>query len=80
MFTCNITHPDICMRFMTRFANGPRGDNIGFHEIPYWHGVPLQPDDLLGTPQSDGCVRQSTADAQFMWDFAPGGTKVVVIA
>ena len=33
-FTCNIDHPNICMRFMVRFAHGPLGDNIGFHEIP----------------------------------------------
>jgi len=30
-FTCNIDHPNICMRFMVRFAHGPLGDNIGFH-------------------------------------------------
>ena len=77
-FTCNIDHPDICMRFMVRFAQGPLGDNIGFHEIPRKDGVPIQSDAQLGLPLSGGCVRQSTADAMFMWDFAGIGTTVVV--
>lgn len=77
-FTCNIDHPNICMRFMVRFAHGPLGDNIGFHEIPRKDGVPIESDAQLGQPLSGGCVRQSTADAMFMWDFAGIGTTVVV--
>jgi hypothetical protein len=77
-FTCNIDHPDICMRFMVRFAQGPLGDNIGFHEIPRKDGVPIESDAQLGLPLSGGCVRQSTADAMFMWDFAGIGMTVVV--
>ena len=77
-FTCNVDHPNICMRFMVRFAHGPLGDNIGFHEIPRKDGVPIQSDAQLGLPLSGGCVRQSTADAMFMWDFAGVGTTVVV--
>ena len=41
-FTCNIDHPNICMRMMVRFAHGPKGDNIGFHEIPKKDGVPIR--------------------------------------
>jgi hypothetical protein len=78
-FTCNIDHPNICMRFMVRFAHGPQGDNIGFHEIPRENGVPIQSDAQLGQALSGGCVRQSTADAIFMWDFAGIGTTVVVV-
>jgi hypothetical protein len=77
-FTCNIDHPNICMRFMVRFAHGPKGDNIGFHEIPKENGVPIEADAQLGQALSGGCVRQATADAMFMWDFAPIGTTVVV--
>lgn len=77
-FTCNIDHPNICMRFMVRFAHGPLGDNIGFHEIPKRDGVPIQSDAQLGQALSGGCVRQATADAIFMWDFAGIGTTVVV--
>ncbi len=77
-FTCNIDHPNICMRFMVRFAQGPQGDNIGFHEIPKRDGVPIQSDAQLGQALSGGCVRQATADAVLMWDFAAIGTTVVV--
>jgi hypothetical protein len=78
-YTCNIDHPDTCMRWMVRFTRGPSGDNIGFHEIPRTNGRPLQSDSQLGQALSSGCVRQSTADAQFMWGFAAIGTVVVVI-
>jgi lipoprotein-anchoring transpeptidase ErfK/SrfK len=78
-YTCNIDHPNICMRFMVRFAHGPKGDNIGFHEIPRENGVPIQSDAQLGQALSGGCVRQATADAMFMWDFAGIGTTVVVV-
>lgn len=78
-YTCSITHPNVCMRWMVRFARGPRGDNIGFHEIPRNNGVPVQSDAQLGLPLSGGCVRQSTADAWFMWNWAGIGTEVVVI-
>jgi hypothetical protein len=77
-FTCNIDHPNICMRFMVRFTHGPSGDNIGFHEIPRRDGVPIQSDAQLGQALSGGCVRQATADAEYMWAFAGIGTTVVV--
>ena len=77
-YTCNIDHPNICMRFMVRFAHGPKGDNIGFHEIPKENGVPIESDAQLGQALSGGCVRQASADAIFMWDFAGIGTTVVV--
>ncbi|MEO5901247.1 MAG: L,D-transpeptidase, partial [Ilumatobacteraceae bacterium] len=68
-FTCAIGNSQTCMRFMVRFAHGPEGDNIGFHEIPKNNGRPLQSDSQLGTPLSHGCVRQATADAEAMWAF-----------
>ena len=77
-FTCNIDHPNICMRFMVRFTHGPDGDNIGFHEIPKRDGVPIQSEGQLGQALSGGCVRQATADAEYMWAFAGIGTTVVV--
>jgi lipoprotein-anchoring transpeptidase ErfK/SrfK len=81
MYTCNIKHPNICWRFMVRFAKGgDDGDNIGFHEIPKKDGVPVQTVAQLGQPLSGGCVRQATPDAIYMWDWAPVGTKVVVLA
>ena len=79
-FTCNIKDPTICWRYMVRFTVGPDGDNIGFHEIPNKNGRPVQTISQLGTALSGGCVRQATPDAQWMWDWAPVGTKVVVLA
>ena len=64
---------------MTRFALGPAGGNIGFHEIPTKNGKPLQTEDQLGTFQGSGCLRLSIEDAKFIFKFAKSGTKVVVI-
>lgn len=73
--------PSVTMRFMTRFAFGPQGGNIGLHEIPRRKGIPLEPDVQLGGSVfvSGGCVRASTADAQFVYGWAPVGTRVVVV-
>ena len=38
-----------------------------------------QTDAELGTRLSGGCQRQANLDADFMWDFAQIGTKVVVL-
>jgi lipoprotein-anchoring transpeptidase ErfK/SrfK len=80
MNTCNIKKPWICWRYMVRFAyGGDEGDNIGFHEIPKENGVPVQSESQLGIPLSGGCVRQRTEDAVYIWNWAPVGTKVVVL-
>jgi lipoprotein-anchoring transpeptidase ErfK/SrfK len=80
-YTCNINNPHICWRYMVRFTKGPSGDNIGFHEIPtnLRTGYRLQSESQLGLALSGGCVRQATPDAIFMWNWAPIGTKVVVL-
>jgi lipoprotein-anchoring transpeptidase ErfK/SrfK len=66
---------------MVRFTKGPGGDNIGFHEIPTNNqtGYKLQSISQLGQALSGGCVRQAPSDAAYMWDWAPIGTKVVVL-
>ena len=64
---------------MVRFAHGPNAA-IGFHDIPVLDGAKVQTRDQLGTPQSHGCIRQLRADAKALWDFAPVGTTVVVVA
>jgi hypothetical protein len=68
------------MQYFVRFTKGPEGGAIGFHTIPTKNGVALQKQSQLGTPQSHGCIRQRTKDAIALWDFAPIGTKVVVVA
>jgi hypothetical protein len=67
------------MRYMVRFAHGERAA-IGFHDIPVLDGEKVQTLDELGTPQSHGCIRQRRVDAKALWDFAPVGTTVVVLA
>ena len=66
------------MQYMVRFAHGPHAA-IGFHDIPMLHGRLVQTRADLGTPQSHGCIRQWRPDARALWQFAPVGTKVVVV-
>lgn len=66
------------MKYMVRFAHGGRAA-IGFHDIPIKRGKLVQTRAELGTPQSHGCIRQLRRDAKALWDFAPSGTKVVVL-
>lgn len=67
------------MRWFVRFAHGDNAA-IGFHDIPVSDGEPVQTRRQLGTPLSHGCIRQRSADARALWDFAPLGTTVVVTA
>ena len=78
-YTYALSNPTIKWGYMVRFAKGPSGDNIGFHEIPTQYGYPVQSVSQLGTPLSGGCVRQAVPDAIWMWNWAYIGTKVVVI-
>jgi L,D-transpeptidase-like protein len=68
------------MQYFVRFTQGPTGAAIGFHTIPTKNGTPLQTQAQLGSPESHGCIRQATPDAIALWDFAPVGTPVVVVA
>lgn len=54
---------------------------IGFHGIPRHvaDNSRYMTDAELGTRLSGGCQRQADLDANFMWDFAQIGTKVVVL-
>ena len=73
-------HDDITMKYMVRFA---QGENlaIGFHAIPNdASGAPLQSEEQLGEYHSAGCVRQSLRHAAFLYEWAPEGTPVVVLA
>ncbi len=67
------------MKYMVRFTHGDNAA-IGFHDIPVLDGDRVQSRADLGTPQSHGCIRQWRPDARALWDFAPVGTKVVVVA
>lgn len=64
---------------MIRWLQTERG-HIGFHGIPIRvsDGQEYQTEAELGTRLSGGCQRQSNRDAEFLWHFAPEGTRVVV--
>ncbi len=68
------------MEYFARFTQGPTGAAIGFHTIPTKNGHPLQTVMQLGSAQSHGCIREWRPDAIALWQFAPNGTKVVVVA
>jgi peptidoglycan hydrolase-like protein with peptidoglycan-binding domain len=55
--------------------------HLGFHAIPIRRsdGSRYQTEEELGTRLSGGCQRQADLDAQFLWNFAPVGTTVVVV-
>ncbi len=67
------------MEYFVRFTRGKNAP-IGFHSIPTKDGTPLQKVSQLGTPQSHGCIRARLADAKRLYEFAPAGTDVVVVA
>jgi lipoprotein-anchoring transpeptidase ErfK/SrfK len=69
----------VTFRYMTRFAIGRNGGNIGFHEIPTRNGKIMQTVDELGTFKGSGCLRSSTQDARFIYQWATLGTKVIVV-
>ena len=71
--------PGATFRYMTRFALGPHGGNVGFHEIPLRYGRPLQTVEQLGQFLSQGCLRSATADALFIFNWAKAGTPVIVV-
>ena len=69
----------VTFRYMTRFAIGRNGGNVGFHEIPTRNGKVMQAVDELGTFKGSGCLRSSTEDARFIYQWSTLGTKVVVV-
>lgn len=75
-------NPGERMRWMVRFTKGRRGDNIGFHGIPFrvtaTGEVPL-PTPVGVAPSSHGCVRSRNADAKWLFDNMPLGTRVRVV-
>jgi len=73
----------ITMKHMVRFVRPNTWGNkwsYGFHSIPrYSNGTPLQTEAQLGTFRSGGCVRQADHKAVALYNWAPIGTKVIVL-
>lgn len=58
------------------FTQSDKKTNIGFHSIPIdREGNPI---GGLGSPESHGCVRLANDKAEFVYDWAANGTKVIV--
>lgn len=72
------TSHNLRLPYFVGFTFGTTTD-VGFHGIPLSGGRQIQSDSQLGSYRSSGCVRENQADARRLWDFAPMGTKVVVI-
>jgi ribosomal protein L24E len=70
---------DLTLPWTLRFSHASSGAPIDIHGIPLRpDGSPIEPDSLLGTPESHGCVRMNQADAEFVWNWSTVGTTVVV--
>ena len=66
---------------MVRFVKPAGRAATGFHSIPVtWNGTPIQTVDELGQFRSSGCVRQRNDKAKQLYDWAPIGTPVIVVA
>ena len=73
-------HGTETMEYMVRFFRG-QNSNIGFHDLPVVTatGAEVQTLSQLGTPLSDGCIRQDLEDAVALWEHTEVGTPVVVV-
>lgn len=68
--------------FLPFYRRCPKCSLIGFHEIPRTaRGDLIEPISGLGTElfASQGCIRQSPADARYLYEYAKPGLLVVVI-
>ena len=51
---------------------------FGIHELPEWSDGRKEGVDHLGTPASHGCIRLGEGPAEFLYNWAPMGTDVVI--
>jgi hypothetical protein len=80
VFAKSALEPDgsLYLPWTLKFDPLPSGGVVNIHGIPLRNGVPIEPDFLLGTPESHGCLRLSQVNAEFVYNWAPMGTTVVV--
>ncbi len=55
------------------------GRGHGIHELPEWPGGRKEGASHLGRPASHGCVRLGVGAAKTAYEWAPVGTKVVIV-
>lgn len=54
------------------------GGGYGIHELPEWPGGYKEGEAHLGIPVSHGCIRLGVGSAEFVYNWAPIGTPVVI--
>jgi len=54
------------------------GGGYGIHELPEWPGGYKEGETHLGIPVSHGCIRLGVGSAEFVYNWAPIGTPVVI--
>jgi len=64
---------------MVRFWKPSNASPVGFHSLVYDSSGNVVDADKLGQPVSHGCVRMPFEGAEFIYNWAPMGTKVQVI-
>lgn len=55
-----------------------KDDLYAIHDLPEWPNGKKEGADHLGKKVSHGCVRLATANAKFLYDWTPVGTKVAI--
>ena len=50
----------------------------GIHELPEWPNGYKEGEAHLGTKASHGCVRLGVGPAEYLYNIAPLGTKVII--
>ncbi len=53
-------------------------DGYGIHGLPYWPNGAKEGEGHLGTPVSHGCIRLGAGAAEFVYNWAEDGTRVVI--
>lgn len=50
----------------------------GIHQLPRWPGGKVEGTNHLGRPVSHGCIRLGPGDAEYVYNWAANGTKVII--
>ena len=53
-------------------------DGYGIHGLPYWPNGAKEGENHLGTPVSHGCIRLGAGAAEFVYNWAENGTRVII--
>lgn len=54
------------------------GGLYGIHQLPHWPDGRVEGRDHIGKPVSGGCVRLAEGDAEFVYNWTPNSTPVII--